>query len=313
MVNMNKKIYKKFIFIKLILKQNFWWILSVLIGLAIIFSFISLTIPWALKQDKTYNIGRGPEQSRFDDFAQMIFHLYFEKGSLQFINTNFFVLGYLTFMNIIYIVKYNFRLKNVFQIKKLNSLIKAKNIKFIPLIFSLLLFIFTIGSILIYDVCYYKNVLNVQKDIFYLDLSKFWIDEFYVVLKLFLHYIFIIGLVYLFIDIFKFGVSKFITLKIVSLISLIVIVLPAILWIVNSSIRPIDSSNETNKTIHFVTLLLNPFDEWYLFYIATMKEFIESYSLENHEHIRYILRIIYSSLGFLYTIYHFVANRGKYE
>lgn len=309
---------KKILLLKIIFKQNFYWILATALGLFIILCFCSSTIPYVLKlPSKSWESTLDWEYSSYDKYASVVFGTYFSKGTLNFITNNFITLGYFSIINSIFIIKYHFKLKNVYQIKRFNNIINYNNINYIPLIVSIVLFIITIFSLILFDV-FFINVIIFQKidylKWYYLEIriNKIWQQEFKNLLNNIFHYIFVLGICYFVIDISKYKLSKFISLKLILIILSIILIIPFILNIINESLISAKGNN-LNKILDLLRFIINPFDEWYLFIIGSSKEYVKSFSFDNIDLICQILRIVYSLIGISYIIYHFKANRGKYE
>ncbi|MBW0595959.1 hypothetical protein MADP07_00259 [Mycoplasma anatis] len=303
---------KKFLLLKIIISQNKYWIIATILGLSVVLGICSSTIAYIDKlPTKSWENTIELQYSSYDRYAEWIF-LSFNRGTLKFITENFVSLGYFSIINIIFIIRYHFKLKNIYQIKRLNHLTKPNKVKFIPLIVSTILFVFTILSFLFYDLYFINNLIYKKQEYLRLRIDKLWKNEIIDLTNWILHYIFTIGICYFIIDLSKYKISKFISLKLIFIVLSIILIIPFVINIINESLIT-SEGNSLNKILDLHRFILNPFDEWYLFYIGSAKEYVRNFSFENIEQIYQVLRIIYSLVALSYIIYHFVANRGKYE
>ncbi|MBW0595661.1 hypothetical protein HUN03_00103 [Mycoplasmopsis anatis] len=303
---------KKFLLLKIIISQNKYWIIATILGLSVVLGICSSTIAYIDKlPTKSWEKTIELQYSSYDRYAEWIF-LSFNRGTLKFITENFVSLGYFSIINIIFIIRYHFKLKNIYQIKRLNHLTKPNKVKFIPLIVSTILFVFTILSFLFYDLYFINNLIYKKQEYLRLRIDKLWKNEIIDLTNWILHYIFTIGICYFIIDLSKYKISKFISLKLIFIVLSIILIIPFVINIINESLIT-SEGNSLNKILDLHRFILNPFDEWYLFYIGSAKEYVRNFSFENIEQIYQVLRIIYSLVALSYIIYHFVANRGKYE
>ncbi|MBW0594899.1 hypothetical protein HUN03_00106 [Mycoplasmopsis anatis] len=304
---------KKILLLKILFKQNIRWVSATIIGIVIVLGFCLSAVPFVVKlPSSSFESTIDWEYSAYDKYANVVFSHYFKKGTFNFITENLLTLGYFTIINSIFVIKYNFKLKNIYQIKRLNNLISSNKLNYIPLIVSGSLFLVTLLSFLVFDIFFINIIVAQKKDYLSLQINKLWLQEVKNLLNSILHYIFVLGICYLIIDLAKYRISKFVSLKLIFIILSIILIIPFILNTINQSL--VDSNGSfLNKILDLFRFVLNPFDEWYLFYIGSAKEYMRNFSFENIEQIYQVLRIIYSLVALSYIIYNFKANRGKYE
>lgn len=315
---------KKKILIKSLFRINFPWFITISILVAISLLMILSTIPWIVnhRDNITWNI----YNNSYGWYSVWVSSI-FKNGIFSFSNYSFSSNSFLTILIVVFFIILEYKVNSIYFKKHSMQLTEEKNIKYIPLISSISLCLYTFLTFIIVDLVIFAVLKDVRNQLindanfaFQNFNINFWKSEFIVIVEQTVHYIFLVGLIYLIIDFYRYKISNTTWVKISLLILIFSVVIPFVLIMLWRIIFNVYPNQIPLKIIQWIVIVSNPFDSSFIGAYPLFSEvfFLESEETQkliiaNIENIKWIIKGIYVAFAIIYVIFHFIFKNRKHE
>lgn len=315
---------KKKILIKSLFRINFPWFITISILAAISLLMILSTIPWIVnhKDNITWNI----YNNSYGWYSVWVSSI-FKNGIFSFSNYSFSSNSFLTILIVVFFIILEYKVNSIYFKKHAIQLTEEKNIKYIPLISSISLCLYTFLTFMIVDLVIFAVLKDVRNQLindanfaFENFNINFWKSEFIVIVEQTIHYIFLVGFIYLIIDFYRYKISNTTWVKISLLILIFSVVIPFVLIMLWRIIFNVYPNQIPLKIIQWIVIISNPFDSSFIGAYPLFSEvfFLESEETQkliiaNIENIKWIIKVIYVAFAIIYVIFHFIFKNRKHE
>ncbi|MBW0594440.1 hypothetical protein MALH04_00191 [Mycoplasma anatis] len=315
---------KKKILMKNLFRINFPWFIAISVLVAISLIMILSTIPWIINHKN--NIRWNIYNNSYGRYSIWVISI-FKNGVFSFSNYSFSSNSFLTILIVVFFIISEYKINSIYFKKHTMQLIKEKNIKYIPLISSISLCLYTFFTFIIVDLVVFAILKDVRNQLinganftFENFNINFWKSEFIVIAEQAIHYIFLVGLIYSIIDLYRYKISNTTWVKISLLILIFSVVIPFVLIMLWRIIFNVYPNQIPLKIIQWIVILLNPFDSSFIgAYPLFSEEFLlaseetQKLIIANIENIKWIIKGIYIAFAIIYVIFHFIFKNRKHE
>lgn len=315
---------KKKILMKNLFRINFPWFIAISVLVAISLIMILSTIPWIVNHKN--NIRWNIYNNSYGWYSIWVSSI-FKNGIFSFINYSFSSNSFLTILIVVFFIISEYKVNSIYFKKHTMQLIKEKNIKYIPLISSISLCLYTFLTFIIIDLIVFAILKDVRNQLinganftFKNFNIKFWKSEFIVIAEQTIHYIFLVGLIYSIIDLYRYKISNATWVKISLLILIFSVVIPFVLIMLWRIIFNVYPNQIPLKIIQWIVIILNPFDSSFIgAYPLFSEEFLlaseetQKLIIANIQNVKWIIKVIYVSFAIIYIIFHFIFKKRKHE
>lgn len=315
---------KKKILIKMLFRTNLPWFIAISAFAIFFLIMIFATTPWILSNKD--NIFFNSNIDSYGKFSIWVCSM-LKNGMFSFANYSFTSRTFFTILVVGFFINLEYKIRTVYFRKHSMQLIKDKNIKYIPIISSISLCTYVFVTFILIDIVVFGVLKDVRSQFInyngfeFEDFNiNFWKSEFLVIIKNAIHYIFLIGLIYILIDLYRYKINNAAWIKISLIILVFLVVIPFILIMLWSTIFNTYPNHVLLKSIQLTTTLLNPFDTSFigaspLYDGKTLVEgqVTNEFVVENIQNIKWILRGIYNGFSSVYVVIHFAFKNAKYE
>lgn len=315
---------KKKILMKNLFRINFPWFIAISVLVAISLIMILSTIPWIVNHKN--NIRWNIYNNSYGWYSIWVSSI-FKNGIFSFINYSFSSNSFLTILIVVFFIISEYKVNSIYFKKHTMQLIKEKNIKYIPLISSISLCLYTFLTFIIIDLIVFAILKDVRNQLinganftFKNFNINFWKSEFIVIAEQTIHYIFLVGLIYSIIDLYRYKISNATWVKISLLILIFSVVIPFVLIMLWRIIFNVYPNQIPLKIIQWIVILLNPFDSSFIgAYPLFSEEFLlaseetQKLIIANIQNVKWIIKVIYVSFAIISIIFHFIFKKRKHE